>query len=327
MYFKDTINIFFVLQVISKVCPVELSRLWPPNNVRVESQNLHSVLNWSAATDNPAVEYAVQYYFDDVIGWKDVLLCTPTNDTHCDFSSVARSSITLTLRVRAQSVNQTSTWSESEPFHGNTQTRLGPPDVTLSTIPNALLVQISDPSPLLRDEFGDFLEYRVVYWEQTKGLREYREGLSSIVKLESLKVGGNYCVRVQYILRRREGDLSTPVCAIVPESEEESAKRTAWIAATLVVLFAVLICACLIAVHKNHDVLKKALKPPICLPEHIRQFFEREEFAQLSQSSASTPDQVESFLVTHVIEDEEEPCSPVYQESVCQGPASSLHFP
>ncbi|XP_064166576.1 interleukin-20 receptor subunit beta-like [Anguilla rostrata] len=323
MYFKETINILIVLQVISKV---GLSQLPSPQYVRVASENLRNVLLWSSVPENSAVEYAVQYCFDALLGWKNVSSCTPTNVTHCDITSVAGPPVRLTLRVRAESANQTSAWSTSKPFCATEETRLGPPGVTLFPISSGLLVQITDPSPQLRAEFEDELQYVVVFWEQAAGRKESRKGLSSSVRLESLKAGGNYCVQVQYALIRRKGNLSVPVCMAVPESED-SYSRTMWIVVVVMVLLAVLICACLIGIYKNYNILKKALQPTIGLPDHILRFFEGEEFGQQLQTNASSPDSEESMVC--VIEDdmgEEESSHPIYDSSSLKSAAVN-HFP
>ncbi|XP_061081414.1 interferon alpha/beta receptor 1-like isoform X3 [Conger conger] len=287
---------------------VEPSELPPPQNVRIESKNLHNELHWSAVNETFPVEYAVQFYFHENFGWRDVPSCSPTSAVYCDFSSVGSPSVNLTLRVRARSGNQTSAWSKSEPFLPHEQTRLGPPEVTLfpGVHSNSLRVQMSIAHPKLKEEYGVSLKYRVVYWEQTSVTHEvYLKTSNSSITLKSLKLGRNYCVQVQYTVpyatRLRVGDLSTPVCTSVPD-DKISRRTEAIVAAVCVVLFGALICVCLLAILKNYDFLKRALQPAIGPPDHLHAFL-KEEFNQLPNSNVTTPDPEES--VTYVHEDEE----------------------
>ncbi|KAJ8252957.1 hypothetical protein GJAV_G00207590 [Gymnothorax javanicus] len=313
MYFKENILLWFLFQAASEVA---LSQLPLPKNVRVESENFCSVLHWSSVPATVPVAYGVQYHIDDVIGWKDVPSCSPTNETHCNFTSVASPPVNLSLRVRAQWANQTSDWSVTELFCAREQTRLGPPLVKLSPVPRGLLVQISDASPRLRPEYGNSLRFRLFYWEQSSHHKVDHDESSSSVTLDSLSAGGNYCVQVQYLLPRRKGDLSVPVCGIVPESEDSSRRTSLIVAGVVAVLSGMLICACLISIHRNYDLLKRMLQPAIGPPTHLFWFFERGEFDQLAQLNASTPVSAES--VTYVIEEEEDKQpqrSPAYSSS------------
>ncbi|KAJ8412739.1 hypothetical protein AAFF_G00116900 [Aldrovandia affinis] len=296
MYFKYTINHWFLLPVI---CQGVLTQLSPPENVLVTSYNLNAVLHWSLMTENQTVEYTVQYIHEALNSWKVVPGCTATNATHCDFSSIAHPAIALTLRVQARDANWTSPWVESESFQAGKQTRLGPPGVTLTRGPNSLTVNITDPVPQLTDEYGADLTYRILYSDET-GMEVLKMTEDPVVTLESLTAGVKYCVKVQYVFRGkvRPGDVpSLPVCAIVPESEAHAARRHMLVGVLVVVLIGGLIIGGMVAIYKNDYKLKELLRPPICLPVNIHEFFAREEFTQLHQT---TPEET----VVVIIEEE-----------------------
>ncbi|KAI1899095.1 hypothetical protein AGOR_G00057960 [Albula goreensis] len=322
MSLKYTINLFCLLVTcqawFSSTYAADTTALARPENVRVESVNADCVLRWSPGSRSQTVEYAVQYNDEAVQNWMDVEGCSPTAATHCNITSIRIFSfyITYSLRVRAQHANLTSAWAQAPDFTAVTQTRLGPPNVSLSGLPNFLTVKITDPSPNIK--LLDNVEYRLLYWEENAEPKEefFEEG--SAVTLENLKAGVKYCVQVNYLLYTTHHVPSDPVCTVIPESEDETAFRNALAAALVVILLGLTAIVCLVFGFKKQDRIKALLQAPIRLPDHILQFFSQEDFAQVPLSSASTPskEDVDITMVTDQAASEEE-----------QGEEDQLIFP
>ncbi|XP_036397239.1 interferon gamma receptor 2 isoform X2 [Megalops cyprinoides] len=305
MTLKHIILPLFLLQTIYTGV---LMLLLPPENLRIQSENLINVLNWSSNNDSPTVKFFVQYrYFSD--RWQNVTSCPPTEATHCNFTSSVRPGLNVTLRVGAEDGDQI-LWRESEPFRASDQTLLGPPCVTLFPKPHVLIVRMDDPVAGLREEFGEDLKYRVYYGEENGPLMEHGD-YSSQLTLESVKEGVKYCVKVEYVLygQLRAGSRHRVECALIPESEYTRMIKNVLVVVTVVIVVGGVILACLLTFAKCHDKVKEVLRPPLDLPDHFREFFKREDFTQLGQSSTYSTSS-ESFQPDLLVIEEEEDAAP-----------------
>ncbi|XP_036401519.1 interferon alpha/beta receptor 1-like isoform X2 [Megalops cyprinoides] len=304
MLFKFMSCIFFISQGI-------LRGVWTllpaPENVIVVSENLHSELRWRPVQGNH-IKYTVQYRIYSETEWQDIETCDPTAVERCNFTSAIRAAFNVTLRVRTQDGNQTSPWSHSKLFQAISQTRLGPPNVTLNT-KHKLHVYITDP--FHRTDFADNLRYRVSYWPENQNLTRSIDTLSPGV-IDDVKVGVKYCVEVRYLYNHqlRNNDIpSARQCVKIPESEESRMIRILWVVAVAVAVAGVLMLGCVYGFSK--DKLKQLLQPPLQPAGHIREFLmEEDHFLHLTESSTSTSSSDESFdkisLVTMNKEEEEQ---------------------
>ncbi|KAG7463673.1 hypothetical protein MATL_G00179080 [Megalops atlanticus] len=291
MILKYMSCIFFISQGI-------LRGVWTllpaPENVTVVSENLHSELRWSPVQGNH-IKYTVQYriqrlgWGSNSNEWLDIQTCAPTVVERCDFTSDIRASFNVTLRVRAQDGNQTSPWSQSKLFQAISQTRLGPPNVTLIT-KHKLHVYISDP--FQRTDFADNLRYRVSYWPENQNLTHSVDSLSPVV-IDNIEVGVKYCVEVHYLQNHRLRNNSVPSarqCVVIPESEEARVIRILWVVAVAVAVAGALMLGCIYGVGKDKlkQLLQPLLQPPLQPAGHIREFLmEEDHFLHLPESSTT----------------------------------------
>ncbi|KAG7467289.1 hypothetical protein MATL_G00151780 [Megalops atlanticus] len=297
-----------------------LMLLLPPENLRIQSENLINVLNWSTNTDSSkTVKFFVQYRYNFSGRWCNVTSCAPTDATHCDFTSSVKPGLNVTLRVGAKDGDRI-LWRETEPFRANIQTRLGPPCVTLFPKPHALIVRMDDPVAALREEYGGDLKYRVYYGEENGPLMEHGD-YSSQLTLESLKEGVKYCVKVEYVLygQLREGSYPHIECAVIPKPEYKRMIKNVVVVGTVVIVVGGVILACLLNFGKCHAKVKEVLRPPLDLPDHFHEFFDRDDFTQLSQSSTNSTSS-ESLQPDLLVIEEEEDAAPGHTAALNDSP-------
>nr|XP_023663430.1 interferon alpha/beta receptor 1-like isoform X1 [Paramormyrops kingsleyae] len=254
-------------------CLVEGFSLPRLENVTIDSYNLHNVISWSALQplDNTTLKYVVQYKHRDTDVWKNYKGCAPTVDTYCSFLP-QHPYVNVTLRVQAQAGNQTSPWSQTQPFMGHVQSRLGHPNVTLTPVDlHSLQIEI-DPDANLRKLYGDALKYRVLYGKEHEAFRTQRDLPSSVI-INSLEAGVKYCFQVYYVIYpdMRLGNNASESCVTTEESEKESMFRIACLSVIVVVLSGAFISGCIFVTIQNYSRVKDALWPDLSADPWIQE--------------------------------------------------------
>ncbi|NXK28665.1 INGR2 protein, partial [Arenaria interpres] len=183
-----------------------------PKDVVVYSYNFRSLLRWSPVkVDRGLVLYTVHFKTGAFNHWDEVN-CTRITQTECSLPwSLKQRRWTMFLRVRAELGQVTSDWVETDPFVAERNTTIGPPKVnSVNASSNSLLIRITPPFGF---EMGDFLEYRVFYWEnETSTIKEETKTSNTLFKIENLKESTLYCFRIQVELMQLLGLQSAPEC-------------------------------------------------------------------------------------------------------------------
>ncbi|NXC33681.1 INAR1 protein, partial [Campylorhamphus procurvoides] len=189
-----------------------------PEDVKIDSQNFHSVLRWSPVpVEGGLVLYTVHYKTGAFPQWQE-MNCTRIPWTRCVFPPlIQKRRWTVSLRVRAELGTGTSAWAHTGPFVAEHHTILGPPSVTsVRGSSNSLVLSVTPP---FTPEPGEILQYRVLYWENTTRSTEKLElrGRETLLQMRDLKESTLYCFSVRVELERDDkkllvGQPSAPEC-------------------------------------------------------------------------------------------------------------------
>ncbi|XP_048861793.1 interferon alpha/beta receptor 1-like [Brienomyrus brachyistius] len=268
-HYMLSVGVFLILFLIEGL---SLPRL---ENVTIDSYNLHNVIRWSALQplDNTTLKYMVQYKYSGIDAWKNYEGCAPTVDTYCSFLP-QHPYVNVTLRVQAQAGNHTSPWSQTQPFMGHIQSRLGHPNVTLTPVDlHSLQIEV-DPDTNLKKLYGDALKYRVFYGKEHEPLRIH-DDLPSPMTITSLEAGVKYCFKVYYVIfpdKRLGNSASKLECVTTEESEKERVIRIAWLSILFVILSGAVISGCIFVVIQNYSKIKESLWPDLSVDSWILEY-------------------------------------------------------
>ncbi|NXD76876.1 INGR2 protein, partial [Halcyon senegalensis] len=168
-----------------------------PKDVVVYSYNFRSSLRWSPVeVDRGLVLYTVHFKTGAFNQWEE-MNCTRITQTECSFPwSLKERRWTVVLRVRAELGQAASDWVETDPFVAERDTTIGPPKVNSVTEgSDSLLISVAPP---FGPESGDFIQYRVSYWENATSTTEKETKASNtLFKIGNLKEWTLYCFRIQ----------------------------------------------------------------------------------------------------------------------------------
>ncbi|XP_048202256.1 interferon alpha/beta receptor 1 [Perognathus longimembris pacificus] len=175
------------------------NKLPPPENINIDGKNEDCVVTW----DYPYADitFQVQWtfafskwfpgnYADD---WTPISGCENTQLTRCVFSKSNFSRGDFFLRIRATDGNNTSFWSEEKKFDFKTHIHLSPPNITVKSNRDALVLSISVPEDV--DVLSN--KYEVSFWENTSNTEKKIVQESREVTIPHLKPLTVYCVRAR----------------------------------------------------------------------------------------------------------------------------------
>ncbi|KAK6487031.1 interferon alpha/beta receptor 1a-like [Huso huso] len=275
-----TLNIICTVVLILAAIPQGIARLPKPQNVKIKSVNLRSVLHWDPVSSE-APSYDVEYKHVDFHQWSVIKQCESTDKTECDFTDSIRHHYNVTLRVRARSGSNTSAWVETEHFCPLSHTELGPPSVTLEVESRVLYVSISDPLENSTNQslkhYYTQLKYQVTYWKEHEKMIELDPSPNTSIGLEELEPGAMYCVEVKtvedyYHVNNQVGKPSKVDCKYIYDNDPTKV-------VFFVVLSAVVICffviGCFFLVRYTPGYVKNLLHPAWNVPDHIAEFLSR----------------------------------------------------
>ncbi|EMP32259.1 Interleukin-10 receptor subunit beta [Chelonia mydas] len=283
-----------------------------PKNVRINSVNLNSTLQWDPPTFH---KENITYTVESISSLYNRNLCKNIVITECDFSSLSVYG-NYTLRVRAESENEESDWVNTI-FKPLDDTIIGPPDVKVKSESGSLhvdftgpvVVQGSDKWPL-KKYYGSWA-YRVLYWKKSNS----EEVVTTDTKYNSEILSGLdpwtiYCLQVQAVIPEwnKTGELSEKFC----DRTTDNGVTPVWITVTvlLVSMLVVLVSvpACFFTSSYIYRQTRYVFCPTYSFPQHLKEFLSKPSYSsQFLSPHLSEEDH--SFDKLTVISEESENCS------------------
>ncbi|KAF6718630.1 Interferon alpha/beta receptor 1 [Oryzias melastigma] len=227
--------------------------LMPPQNVTVYG----SQLTWAPGSGDGEVLYTVEYQRHASKSWQQVLACTLTPHTSCDFSSAKAEAEhgCVALHVRAHEHGVSSAAVPACSSQG------GPcsPEVTLTAAPGAIMVNLNKKHNL-HDEYADSACYRISFGKEGEKLNVTVDTLSSET-FSNLEEGQRYCAAVEFMLYGKPiGVPSCVRCELIPS--QSTTKKTVIITSVVVgVIVLVIVPVIFYLLTFQRTKIKKLLKP------------------------------------------------------------------
>ncbi|NXM43262.1 I20RB protein, partial [Gymnorhina tibicen] len=169
-----------------------------PQSILILSTNMKRFLTWSpvfvqGATVRYSAEFQAKYERAYANGrWIPISECSFTTATMCNIRDDISDTVAYRLRVRAELGATRSLWGTMKGFFDRITTSLTPPLLRVLAEGHHLLVELADMGPAFK--------FRLLYWKkeqqnnvQQKVMRE----VSSVVHLDSMEAGAEYCVKAQ----------------------------------------------------------------------------------------------------------------------------------
>ncbi|XP_039601896.1 interferon alpha/beta receptor 2-like [Polypterus senegalus] len=187
-----------LLIVIMKLSYVALAVLPAPVKVSIDSRNLEHILRWKPGRNTPErTQYRVQWSNFDK--WWSVESCSRiTEPTVCNLTETF-SDIYMYYKARVQAYrknNTRSSWTvTSSDFQPFAKTILGPPEVTLSSHEDHLIVDMRPPSAI--ENMYPVITYKITVNESSKDEVATHETTQNRYIMTNLTPGKTYCIMVR----------------------------------------------------------------------------------------------------------------------------------
>ncbi|KAM4608529.1 interleukin-20 receptor subunit alpha-like [Polymixia lowei] len=278
-----------VLLWIHVLVQVWCEDLPPPQDVHIDS-----LLRWSPDAEHRHVTYTAQYLSFDTERWKNVPSCVQTNLTSCDVTAIKANAEhgCVGLRVRAEKYGLTSRPVEACGEQGDACSP------RFSVIPGQglLTVELSRNNSMSK-AYAAHYKHIVYFGKKGEKLKEFKEAISS-VNIKDLEEGGQYCVKVQFILYSKPlGPPSCAQCAVIPGSEKTNDITIAIVTVVMVFIAVALIVAYILIF--QHERIKQFLRPPYQMPKYLS-----EPLPSLKQSISN--DDVEHYdQISFIVREDE----------------------
>ncbi|KAM7007072.1 interleukin-20 receptor subunit beta isoform 2-T2 [Passerculus sandwichensis] len=169
-----------------------------PQSISILSTNMKHFLTWSPVivqgeTVRYSVEFQGEYEREYANGsWIPISECSLTTATICNLTEDISASVAYKLRVRAELGATRSQWGTTKGFFNRAMTSLTPPQLRAVADGHHLLVELAD--------MGPSFQFRVLYWrkgQETRVQQKVLREVSSVVHLDTMEAGAEYCVKAQ----------------------------------------------------------------------------------------------------------------------------------
>ncbi|RLW01420.1 hypothetical protein DV515_00008007 [Chloebia gouldiae] len=202
-----------------------------PQSISILSTNMKHFLTWSpvivqGATVRYSVEFQGEYEREYANGsWIPISECSLTTATVCNLTEDISATVAYKLRVRAELGATRSRWGTTKGFFNRAMTSLTPPVLRAVADGHHLLVELAD--------MGPSFQFRVLYWRkgqeswakdsqttqlfpvealtaifvftrvgrekpaESKVQQKVVKEVSSVVHLDTMEAGAEYCVKAQ----------------------------------------------------------------------------------------------------------------------------------
>ncbi|XP_061857667.1 interleukin-10 receptor subunit beta isoform X2 [Colius striatus] len=265
----------------SRKCCEKISGIVPkPQNARIISFNLHSILRWDAPSfykGNVTYTVRAKSIKFSVNTYKNV--STNLSLTECDVSSLSAYGDYI-LQVRAESDNNHSDWVAIR-FKPLDDTVIGPPDVKAKSESGSLHVDFIGPFAEhdqekwpLKQHYGSW-NYRILYWKKGSNAEvKHIDTKHNSEILSQLEPWTKYCLQVQAVIPEwnKTGQLSEELC----EQTTHNGVTPVWIVVSvligsmLVVVIAVPVC--FFSFLYLYRLTKHVFCPSYIFPQHLKEF-------------------------------------------------------
>ncbi|XP_072469670.1 interleukin-20 receptor subunit beta [Notamacropus eugenii] len=180
----------------------EAVNLPAPLDLSVHSINMKHILTWSPVnvsgeTVNYSVEYQGEYerYYTSSI-WIPSSWCSSISTLECNVTDDITATVAYNFRVKATLGTRSSSWSTLKELFNRNATVLTSPRMKISKDGYHLIVEFED--------MGPYFAFNVTYWKKSPNSQKelykiVREG-GSLVHLETMEPGAEYCVKAQTIV-------------------------------------------------------------------------------------------------------------------------------
>ncbi|XP_042644870.1 interleukin-10 receptor subunit beta [Tyto alba] len=254
-----------------------------PQNARIISVNLHSILQWDAPRFHKGnISYTVRSKSINFPGNTYENVSTNLRLTECDVSSLSAYGDYL-LQVRAESENNHSDWVTVR-FKPMDDTVIGPPDVKVKSESGSLHVDFIGPFAEhehdkwpLKQYYGSW-NYRILYWKKDSNTEvthvDTKHNSEILSQLEPWTV---YCIQVQAIIPEwnKTGKLSRDLC----EQTTHNGVTPVWIIVTILIgsMLAVVIFVpiCFFSFLYLYRLTKHVFCPSFIFPQHLKEFLSK----------------------------------------------------
>ncbi|NWR84503.1 I20RB protein, partial [Furnarius figulus] len=169
-----------------------------PQNISILSTNMKHFLTWTPViVQGETVRYSVEFQgeYERVYAnesWLPISECSLLTATLCDITEDISATVAYNLRVRAELGASRSPWGTLKGFFNRITTSLTPPVMKVIADGYHLLVELEDMGPAF--------QFRVLYWKKGQERRMQQQVVkeaSSVVHLDTMEAGGDYCVKAQ----------------------------------------------------------------------------------------------------------------------------------
>uniref|UniRef100_A0A8C3JMA2 Interleukin 20 receptor subunit beta n=1 Tax=Calidris pygmaea TaxID=425635 RepID=A0A8C3JMA2_9CHAR len=168
-----------------------------PQNISILSTNMKHFLTWSPViVQGETVRYSVEFqgeyereYANE--SWIPICECSLITATVCNITEDISATVAYNLRVRADIGARRSEWGTLKGFFNRITTSLTPPLMKVIADGYHLLVELEDMGPAF--------QFCVLYWKkgQETGAGLHSMKVSSVVHLDTMEAGPDYCVKAQ----------------------------------------------------------------------------------------------------------------------------------
>ncbi|NWV25003.1 I20RB protein, partial [Origma solitaria] len=241
-----------------------------PQNISILSTNMKHFLTWSpvivqGATVRYSVEFQGEYEREHANeSWIPISECSLTTATVCNLTEDISASVPYRLRVRARLGATSSPWGTLTGFFNRVTTSLTPPVLKVVADGHHLLVELAD--------MGPSFQFRVLYWKKGQASRVKHKVLrevSSVVHLDTMEAGAEYCVRAQAHVEaiNRSSSFSPTQCV------RARGDTSLWLVTALVssIAFAVAALALPFLAWKISKIFQNCCCPVAVLPDTLKE--------------------------------------------------------
>ncbi|XP_009565422.2 interleukin-10 receptor subunit beta [Cuculus canorus] len=254
-----------------------------PQNARIISVNLRSVLQWDAPRFHKGnISYTVQSKSNIFPGEKYKSVSTNLRLTECDISFLSPYGHYV-LQVRAESENNHSKWVTVR-FNPMDDTVIGPPDVKVESESGSLHVDFIGPFAeheqdrwSLRQLYGSW-KNRILYWKKGSHTEvNHIETEHNSYIISQLEPWTTYCIQVQAVIPEwnKTGELSGELC----EQTTHNGVTPVWIIVTVLIgsmlVVAITVLVGFFSFFYLYRLTRYVFCPSYIFPQHLKEFLSK----------------------------------------------------
>ncbi|KAM7007071.1 interleukin-20 receptor subunit beta isoform 1-T1 [Passerculus sandwichensis] len=241
-----------------------------PQSISILSTNMKHFLTWSPVivqgeTVRYSVEFQGEYEREYANGsWIPISECSLTTATICNLTEDISASVAYKLRVRAELGATRSQWGTTKGFFNRAMTSLTPPQLRAVADGHHLLVELAD--------MGPSFQFRVLYWrkgQETRVQQKVLREVSSVVHLDTMEAGAEYCVKAQTHVQaiNRSSSFSPTQCV------RAQGDKSMWLVTALIASagFAVAVLTLPLLAWKISKIFQYSCCPAAVLPDTLKE--------------------------------------------------------